>query len=67
MKIKLTLEIEFESWFEPDREPVGPDEWKDFFERHIMPEGNVIGTDDGEFQDQVCVNQYAIEVINFES
>jgi hypothetical protein len=62
-KIKFTLEIEFESWFEKEREPKTPDEWKEFFLNNIMPESSVIGIDDGEYQDMVALNTFDLEFL----
>lgn len=38
MKAKLTLEIEFESQFEPERKPETLEQWKEFFDIFLLPD-----------------------------
>lgn len=61
MKVVLKIELEFESWFEEEREPKSKEEWADFFSNNLMPEGSILGVDDGEFQDMVTLSSYNIE------
>jgi hypothetical protein len=61
MKIILKIELEFESWFENEREPKTKEEWTNFFNQNLMPEGSVLGIDDGEFQDMILLESYHIE------
>lgn len=35
MKVILKIELEFESWFEDDRQPKTNEEWREFFKNHI--------------------------------
>ena len=61
MKVVLKIELEFESWFEDEREPKSKEEWADFFNNNLMPESSILGVDDGEFQDMVALSSYNIE------
>jgi hypothetical protein len=61
MKVTLKIELEFESWFEEEREPKSKEEWAEFFNEYLMPEGFILGVDDGEFQDMVAMSSYIIE------
>ena len=64
MKVTLKIELEFESWFEDDREPKSKEEWADFFSRHLMPEGSILGVDDGENQDMIALSSYNMECVD---
>ena len=61
MKAVLKIELEFESWFEDEREPKSKEAWEDFFIKNLMPESSILGVDDGEFQDMVALSSYNIE------
>ena len=61
MKITLKVELEFESWFDDEREPKTKEEWSEFFYQSFMPKGSVLGKDDGEHQDQIALSSYSIE------
>lgn len=61
MKVTLKIEIDFESWFIDEREPKSKAEWADFFFNNLMPEGSILGVDDGEYQDMVAMSSYSIE------
>ena len=64
MKVILKIELEFESWFEDEREPKSKEEWAEFFNNNLMPEGSVIGVDDGEYQDMIAISSYNIECVD---
>ena len=64
MKVTLKMELEFESWFEDEREPKTNEEWSDFFNNNLMPEGSIRGIDDGEYQDMIAINTYSIECVD---
>lgn len=64
MKVSLKICIEFESWFENEREPKTKEEWTDFFHPHLIPEGSILGTDDGTHQDMIAIDNYTIECID---
>jgi hypothetical protein len=61
MKKTLQIEVEFESWFDKDREPKTNKEWAEFFSNNLMPEGSILGVDDGEYQDMVALSSFNIE------
>ena len=64
MKAILKIELEFDSWFEDNRQPKTKEEWVDFFNNNLMPEGSIIGVDDGEFQDMIALSGYNIECVD---
>lgn len=64
MKVILKIELEFESWFEDERQPKTNEDWAKFFSTNLMPEGSVLGTDDGENQDMIALNGYIIECLD---
>lgn len=64
MKVILKIELEFESWFEDDRQPKTNEEWGEFFNNELMPEGSILGVDDGEHQDMIALSSYNIECID---
>ena len=66
MKIKLQIELEFESWFEPERIPKTKEEWAEFFTNNYLPETSIIGIETDEYQDIIQVNKCSIECINIE-
>ena len=61
MKVVLKIEIDFESWFDEEREPKSKEEWADFFNDNLRPESSILGVDAGEFQDMVALLSYNIE------
>lgn len=61
MKVTLKIELEFESLFEDDRQPKTNKGWAEFFNNNLMPEGSIIGVDDGEYQDMISIKTYNIE------
>lgn len=61
MKVTLKIELEFESWFKDERQPKSNEEWADFFNNHLMPEGSILGIDDCGYQDMIVLNSYNIE------
>lgn len=63
MKVTLKIELEFDSWFEDEREPKTNEDWAEFFSTNLMPEGSILGTDDGENQDIIALNSYNIECL----
>lgn len=64
MKITLQIEVEFESWFDKDREPKTNEEWVDFFAEHFISASSVIGDDEGLFQDMISIKGCNIEIID---
>ena len=58
--IKLSIEIDFESWFSKHREPKTKEDWQEFFETHFRPESSVLGVDDGENQDMIAMNSLLV-------
>lgn len=65
IKATLKIELEFESWFEKEREPKSNEEWAEFFNNNLMPEGSIIGVDDGNYQDIIALSSYSIECTDF--
>ena len=62
MKIILKeIEINFESWFEKDREPKTREEWIEFFSENIFTEKSVLGEEVEEYQDQVLINSIEVK------
>ena len=61
MKVILKIELEFESWFEDEREPKTKEEWAQFCNTHLMPEGSILGIDNGEYKDMIALSCYNIE------
>jgi len=62
MKIILKeIEINFESWFEKDREPKTREEWIEFFSENIFTEKSVLGEEIEEYQDQVLINSIEVK------
>lgn len=61
MKAVLKIELEFESWFEDEREPKSKEEWADFFTNHLITESSILGIDDGENQDMISMSGFSIE------
>ena len=61
MKVTLKIELEFENWFEYEREPKTKEDWAEFFNNNLMPEGSILGVDDGEFQDMIALSSFSIE------
>jgi len=64
MKKNLTIELDFESWFDENREPRTDDEWAEFFSRFLITESQVIGVEDDEFQDMVAIRSFSVEVVD---
>ena len=64
MKKTLQIEVEFESWFDKDREPKTNEEWVDFFAEHFISASSVIGDDEGLFQDMISIKGCNIEIID---
>lgn len=60
MKAILKIELEFDSWFDEGRQPKDNLDWTKFFETHLMPQGSVIGIDDGVHQDMIALDRYNI-------
>jgi hypothetical protein len=63
MKISFNIEIEFESWFEDEREPKNENEWINFFQEHLFEDSSVIGIDNGEYQDMVLLKSIILTKI----
>lgn len=64
MKVVLKIELEFESWFEDEREPKTQEDWADFFNNNLIPESSLLGVDDGKFKDMIALLSYNIECID---
>jgi hypothetical protein len=64
MKITLKIEIDFESWFEDNREPKTNEEWTDFFSSTLTPEGQMLGLREGEYDDMIALSSFYIECTN---
>lgn len=64
MKIELNITIEFDSWFNEDREPKTKEAWIDFFQTHLFPESPILGVETKEFQDMILMNNITIECNN---
>jgi len=58
MKKTLTIELDFESWFDESREPKTNDEWAEFFSTFLIKEGGVIG----ENSDMVAIEKFSVDV-----
>jgi hypothetical protein len=67
MKITMTVELDFESWFEQD-EPKTEHEWSQFFLDHLTPyPASVIGTTHEEHGQQlIALNSWSIDVTKIE-
>lgn len=61
MKAIIIIKLEFESWFEEERRPKTKEEWIKFFINNLIPEGSILGVDDGEFQDIIALESFTIE------
>lgn len=61
MVATLKIELEFESWFEKDREPKSKEEWTEFFNIHLLKDTPIIGFNDGIHQDIIDIDNYSIE------
>ena len=57
MKAKITIEIDFDSWFSDGKIPKTKESWAEFFYNFYMPDSQVIGIDEGEGeQEMICLN-----------
>lgn len=63
MKVTLQIEIDFESWFDEDREPKSKKEWAEFFSKNFVPEGSVIGVYDEDHHDIIAMNSINVKCI----
>ena len=66
MKATLKIEIDFDSWFDEDREPKSKKDWAYFFMSNLIVESSIIGADDGEIQDMVSLNSFKVECLEIE-
>jgi len=66
MKVTLKIEIDFDSWFEDDRQPKTIEEWSEFFNTHLMPESSMLGVD-GEYQDMIVLNNYKLNILKLKT
>lgn len=64
MKKTLQIEVEFESWFDKDREPKTNDDWVGFFAEHFISASSVIGDDEGVYQDMISIKGCNIEIVD---
>jgi hypothetical protein len=62
MKAKLTIEIDFESWF--DNEPKNNQEWIEYFLTYFITESGVIGVDSGDGNCNL-ISIISTEITNF--
>ena len=61
MKVVLKIEIDFESWFEENRQPKTKEDWAVFFANNLMSESPILGLDDGENQDMISMTGFNLE------
>ena len=66
MKATLEITVNFESWFDDDREPKTKEEWAEFFSQYFITENGVIGLD-GEYQDLVLLEGFSVECLDIEN
>lgn len=64
MKKTLRIEVEFESWFDEDREPKTNEDWVGFFAEHFITTSSIIGDDDGVFQNMISIEGCNIEIVD---
>lgn len=64
-KINLSISINFESWFEKDREPKTKEEWQSFFVSHLLPESSILGSDYSDYQDMIEIHAISLDVVEF--
>lgn len=63
MKAIIKFEIEFESWFDDDREPKTKEEWADFFMEYFATDSGIIGEERGDYQDMVEIERFTTECL----
>ncbi|NCD40945.1 MAG: hypothetical protein EOL88_02520 [Bacteroidia bacterium] len=61
MEVTLRIKLEFESWFENERQPKTKKEWEDFFNNNLEFSSSLLGADHGKYQDMIAINSYSIE------
>jgi len=61
-KVTLKIEIDYESWFDVNREPKTKEDWTLFFQNYFNLESPVIGTEIDENTDMIYVNSFVVEV-----
>ena len=62
MKIKFTVELDFESWFNKNREPKTKGEWEVFLNNFYVPESGILGIEDEDYADIIAINRWNLEV-----
>jgi len=64
MEAKLTIDLDFESWFDNDIEPKTPQEWQTFFQQYLPIESSVIGIEDESGCRLVSLNKIVVTLTN---
>ena len=63
MKIKLSLELDCESWMDEDIEPKTKEEWTEFFMKYLIEyPKSIIGSETENGQEIIALNSFSIEV-----
>ena len=63
MKLRLTLEHDFESWMGEDIEPKSKEQWTNFFMKYLIEyPKSIIGSETEDGQEIIALNSYSIEV-----
>ena len=63
MTTTIKIEIEFESWFDKEREPKTKAEWVDFFMKYLISEGAVIGVNNKRHLDMISIYSLSLECV----
>lgn len=61
-RIEFTITLNYNSWFEKGREPKNKADWEQWLFENFMPESLLVGTDDGEYQDMIDIQEVSITV-----
>ena len=64
-KLKIIIDLDFDSWFDEERKPKTNTEWEIFLINYLIPESSLLGIDDGEYQDMIALNNFSLNVIEF--
>lgn len=67
MKATLKIEIKFESFFDPEREPKTKEDWAMFMSQNLISDSNLIGELVNLHQDMIFLQSFNVECLNIES
>jgi hypothetical protein len=63
MKIKMTVELDCESWMDDDIEPKNKAEWTEFFMKYLIEHPkSIIGSETENGQEIIALDSFSIEV-----